>query len=167
LFLGFGSMPVTDAALLELARDAARRQGLRLVMSRGRTDLTTGDKDVCMVDDVDHAWLFPRCAAIVHHGGASTTGAALIAGKPQVVCAVFADQPMWGRRVHKLGVGEMLRFQRLSASRLHACLTRVRSDEVAQRAAQLGATLSAKPSGALLAAQHISEHGHTYPIPGT
>ena len=27
-------------------------------------------KNVLVVDHVPHAWLFPRCCAVVHHGGA-------------------------------------------------------------------------------------------------
>jgi UDP:flavonoid glycosyltransferase YjiC (YdhE family) len=31
-----------------------------------------------------HAWLFPKCSVIVHHGGSGTTAAATYAGVPQV-----------------------------------------------------------------------------------
>ena len=44
-------------------------------------------------------------AAVVHHGGAGTTAAALRAGIPSVVIPFFADQFYWGSRVTKLGVG--------------------------------------------------------------
>ena len=50
-------------------------------------------------------WLFPRVAAVVHHGGAGTTAAGLRAGKPSVICPFFIDQPLWGKRVHALGAG--------------------------------------------------------------
>jgi UDP:flavonoid glycosyltransferase YjiC (YdhE family) len=42
--------------------------------------------------DAPHARLFPRCAAIVHHGGAGTTAAALRAGTAQVILPVMLDQ---------------------------------------------------------------------------
>ncbi|MEZ4767876.1 MAG: hypothetical protein R2844_05555 [Caldilineales bacterium] len=62
--------------------------------------------DVLFVDNVPHTWLFPRMAAVVHHGGAGTTGAGLRAGVPSLV-APFApnDQPAWAERVADLGVG--------------------------------------------------------------
>jgi UDP:flavonoid glycosyltransferase YjiC (YdhE family) len=44
---------------------------------------------------VRHAELLPRCAALVHHGGAGTTAAALRCGTPQVVCAFQFDQHHW------------------------------------------------------------------------
>ncbi|MEU4539861.1 nucleotide disphospho-sugar-binding domain-containing protein [Streptosporangium sp. NPDC023825] len=43
-------------------------------------------------------------AAIVHHGGSGTTGAALAAGRPQVICPFVADQPFWAARAHAAGV---------------------------------------------------------------
>lgn len=41
--------------------------------------------------------------AIVHHGGAGTTAAALHAGKPQVIWPFGVDQPYWARRMKTLG----------------------------------------------------------------
>ncbi|MFC7102502.1 glycosyltransferase [Nonomuraea rubra] len=63
------------------------------------------DDDVRVVGEVAHERLFPRTAAVVHHGGAGTTGTALAAGVPNVVCPFFSDQPFWGRRVAALGAG--------------------------------------------------------------
>ena len=44
-------------------------------------------------------------AAVVHHGGAGTTAAGLLAGVPTVVVPHFADQFFWGHLIHKLGMG--------------------------------------------------------------
>jgi sterol 3beta-glucosyltransferase len=60
---------------------------------------------VLMVDSISHSWLFPRMAAVVHHGGAGTTAAGLRAGVPSIVIPFFGDQLFWGQRVAKLGVG--------------------------------------------------------------
>ncbi|MFD0491303.1 nucleotide disphospho-sugar-binding domain-containing protein [Saccharopolyspora spinosporotrichia] len=48
--------------------------------------------------DVPHDWLFPRTAAVVHHGGAGTTGAGVRAGVPAVITPVIADQPFWAKQ---------------------------------------------------------------------
>ncbi|GER28297.1 sterol 3-beta-glucosyltransferase UGT80A2 [Striga asiatica] len=45
------------------------------------------------LDNCPHDWLFTRCAAVVHHGGAGTTAAGLKAAQ------------FWGERVHARGVG--------------------------------------------------------------
>ena len=99
-----------------------------------------------VVGDVPHGWLFPQMAAVVHHGGAGTTAAGLRAGLPTVVCPFFADQPLWGRRVHALGAGPPpIPARRLSAARLAQALTQaVRDPAMRQRAATLGERLRAE-----------------------
>ena len=57
------------------------------------------------VEPTPHEWLLPRVAAVVHHGGAGTTGAVLRAGVPSVGIPGFFDQPFWCRRVAELGAG--------------------------------------------------------------
>jgi sterol 3beta-glucosyltransferase len=57
-----------------------------------------------MVRHVPHAWLFPQTAAVVHHGGAGTTGAAVAAGRPQVIWPFGLDQYFWASRMTSLGV---------------------------------------------------------------
>ena len=44
-------------------------------------------------------------AAVVHHGGAGTTGAGLRAGVPNIITPAGADQFFWAERVAALGVG--------------------------------------------------------------
>ncbi|HLI51978.1 MAG TPA: nucleotide disphospho-sugar-binding domain-containing protein, partial [Thermomicrobiaceae bacterium] len=55
--------------------------------------------------DVPHSWLFPRMAAVVHHGGSGTTSQGLRAGVPTLIVPFIADQFYWGKRVQDLGVG--------------------------------------------------------------
>lgn len=107
VYVGFGSMPDRDSrGLAESALTAARRAGGRVVLLSGWSGLAAADHpDVIVVDDVSHRWLFPRVAAVVHHGGAGTTAAGLRAGRPTVVVPFFADQFFWGRRIAALGAG--------------------------------------------------------------
>ncbi|TQD72743.1 hypothetical protein C1H46_041711 [Malus baccata] len=60
---------------------------------------------VYLVDNCPHDWLFKRCSAVVHHGGAGTTAAGLKAACPTTIIPFFGDQPFWGERVHARGVG--------------------------------------------------------------
>jgi UDP:flavonoid glycosyltransferase YjiC (YdhE family) len=57
---------------------------------------------------VPHAVLFPRCDAIVSHGGSGTVIDGLAAGLPQVVLPMGADQPLNAARVEALGAGVVL-----------------------------------------------------------
>ena len=99
-----------------------------------------------MVDSVPFSWLFPRVAAVVHHGGAGTTSAGLRAGVPSIVIPFFADQPFWGQRVAALGVGPApIPRKKLTAERLaQAIHTAVTDQAMRQRAADLGVKIQAE-----------------------
>ena len=148
--VGFGSMTARDpAALLRTTLDALRAAGRRGVLLAGWSGLGVRAEDfpadVFLADEVPHAWLFPRCAAAVHHGGAGTTAASLRAGVPTVVVPFFADQPFWGRRVHALGVGPRpVPFRRLEAVGLAEALRGADDPDLRARASALGARLRAE-----------------------
>lgn len=65
-------------------------------------------KNILFVKSAPHGWLFPRCAATVHHGGAGTTAAALLAGVPTIVTPFSFDQQYHADWVEKLGCGLQL-----------------------------------------------------------
>jgi sterol 3beta-glucosyltransferase len=134
VYVGFGSMAGRDpAATARLVLEAVRLSGVRAVVASGwgglaasaggslRAALPEGlaPERVHAIEAAPHAWLFPRTAAVVHHGGAGTTAAGLRAGCPTVVCPYFGDQPFWGARVAALGAGpNPLPQRRLSADAL-------------------------------------------------
>jgi sterol 3beta-glucosyltransferase len=86
IYFGFGSMPVSDD--FELVKMYARvcsqlgRRGVVLCSKIESMDTSTVSDIVFLVDSVPHWWLFPRCCAVVCHGGAGTTASALKAGVP-------------------------------------------------------------------------------------
>ena len=106
IYLGFGSMRASDQTGRVLV-ESARALGLRSILSQGWAGLTPDDMgDDCLsIGDVNHAKLFPRVAAIVHHGGAGTTASAARAGRAQVIIPHNYDQFYWAHRVQELGVG--------------------------------------------------------------
>lgn len=149
VYVGFGSMSSRNPeATANLILDALARAGQRGIIHTGwgglqRTDLPDS---VLMVDGVPFSWLFPRVAAVVHHGGAGTTSAGLRAGVPSVVVPFFGDQPYWGQRVADLGVGPApIPRKKLTAGRLaQAIQTAVTDQTMRQRAAELGARIRAE-----------------------
>jgi UDP:flavonoid glycosyltransferase YjiC (YdhE family) len=59
-------------------------------------------------DFVPFSRVFPRCAAVVHHGGIGTCAQGLAAGKPQLLMPMAHDQPDNGWRLRALRVGDYL-----------------------------------------------------------
>ncbi|MFI5315402.1 MAG: glycosyltransferase [Myxococcota bacterium] len=106
--VGFGSMPSPDPGALtrEVVR-ALALSGQRGLLLSGWGALADGElpETVLRVESAPHDWLFPRMAAVVHHGGAGTTSAALRAGVPSVVLPFIADQKFWGARIAAIGAG--------------------------------------------------------------
>lgn len=161
VYFGFGSMPVLDpAATLETICAVAGRCRVRAIVGAGwsRFDVDAADDRVKVVGAVDHDALLPRCRVAVHHGGAGTTAAAVIAGIPAVVCSVLADQPFWGARLQRLGVGTHLRFADLDAKALEAALHPALSQDYACRARALAETVNADPRAATVAADELERY---------
>src|SRR5690606_29845402 len=80
VYIGFGSMVGKDpAARARLILEALAQSGQRGLLASGWGGLTAADlpENVFMIEQAPHSWLFPRVAAVVHHGGAGTTAASL------------------------------------------------------------------------------------------
>jgi sterol 3beta-glucosyltransferase len=146
VYIGFGSMgsrnPVETADLVLAALERTGQRGI-LVSGWGGLSQAYLPDTVHMVDSVPHSWLFPRVAAVVHHGGAGTTAAGLRAGVPSIVVPFFGDQLFWGQRVEKLGVGTApIPRKQLTVEKLAQAIDRAVTDPIMrQRAANLGAKI--------------------------
>jgi sterol 3beta-glucosyltransferase len=149
IYIGFGSLLSRGSEKASrIVLDALKQSGQRGVMATGWGGLSQSDlpDEVFSVESVPHDWLFPRMAAVVHHGGAGTTGAGLRAGVPSIVIPFSKDQPFWARRVKALGAGpDPIPRKRLTASRLaHAMRVAVMDESIRKRAAVLGQTIRAE-----------------------
>ncbi|KAF3463434.1 glycosyltransferase [Streptomyces sp. Tu 3180] len=143
VFVGLGSFVAADAARLSaLITRALRKAGLRGIVQSGWTDLHVESEDVLTVSEVPHEWLFPRMAAVVHHGGAGTTAAGLRAGVPAVPVPGQLDAYFWAARLTALGSAPThVPYRDLTASRLAEALRhavddpayRIRSRGIADR----------------------------------
>ncbi|MGC0374260.1 glycosyltransferase [Streptomyces sp. SAI-229] len=150
VLIGFGSMASGDGERLsEIAVRALRHAGLRGILQAGSAELTADGDDVLTIGDVPHALLFPRLAAVVHHGGAGTSAAALRAGVPAVTVPVTADQPFWAGRLAALGAAtDPIPFRSLTAERLAASLHQAVRQQSHSRAAATAAHHMATEDGA-------------------
>ncbi|MGI5291882.1 glycosyltransferase [Nonomuraea polychroma] len=140
VYVGFGSMAGTDPERVgRVVAEAVQLAGVRAVLASGWGGIRMGDlpDTVFTLDQAPHDWLFPRMAAIVHHGGSGTTGAALAAGRPQVVCPFVADQPFWAARTHAAGVAPQPQPQRrLTPDGLAAAIRQATTDPAMTAAAE-------------------------------
>ncbi len=149
VYIGFGSMTTRNPAqVTEIALEALRRSHQRGLLMTGWGGLSRADlpDDVFVIDGAPHDWLFPRMAAVVHHGGCGTTAAGLRAGIPAIVVPFFADQPFWAERVHTLGVGPTpIQRNELTAARLAAAIdVAVNDTPLRKRMAALGRRIDAE-----------------------
>jgi len=139
VYVGFGSMVSEDpAALRRTVTEALRLAGVRGVVASGWAGFEEGVRDgIIVIPPVPHGWLFPRMAAVIHHGGAGTTANGFAAGVPCVICPFFGDQPGWARRSVALGVGASpVPRKTLSAERLAASIREAVGDTRLKRNAR-------------------------------
>jgi UDP:flavonoid glycosyltransferase YjiC (YdhE family) len=150
VYVGFGSMSHGDpAAATRRVLAALQMAGQRGVLLSGWGGLRAADlpPSVYMAETIPHSWLFPRVAAVVHHGGAGTTAAGLRAGAPTITAPFISlDQNFWGWRVADLGVGlPPISANRLTAKNLAEAIVQAVTDAgMRQRAAELGAKIRAE-----------------------
>jgi sterol 3beta-glucosyltransferase len=146
VYVGFGSMsgrqPEKLARLVLEALAQSGQRGLLLTGWGGMRALSAPDS-VFVLDSAPHSWLFPRMAAVVHHGGAGTTAEGLRAGVPTLILPFAVDQAFWGKRVKALGVGpNPIPFRKLTAEKLARAIQKaVTQPEIKRGAARLGAAI--------------------------
>lgn len=148
VYVGLGShtVPAVREAMRHTV-DAALALGHRVVVQRGSglEDEDGYDERVLFVGDVPHELLFPRAAALVHHGGAGTTAQALRAARPQVVMPFTMDQPFFARRVHEIGVGAApVPTTEATPGRMRTALQEALRPFVVQRAVEVGEKVRAE-----------------------
>jgi sterol 3beta-glucosyltransferase len=95
--------------------------------------------NIIAVDAVPHSWLFPKMAAVCHHGGAGTSAAGFKAGVPSVIVPFALDQFAWATRSYELGIGsEPLPFKKINAKNLSLAIMNATKPEICEAAANIG-----------------------------
>jgi sterol 3beta-glucosyltransferase len=162
VYVGFGSIGDPSAAeqTTRTVIEALQLAGQRGVLATGWSGMAQLDslpEDIFILESAPHAWLFPRMAAVVHHGGAGTTAAGLRADVPAVVIPSGLDQFAWARRLHELGASAApLPRKSLTAGGLAAAIRSALQREVVSAASALGEQIRSE-NGAAYAAQIIVE----------
>ena len=102
--------------------------------------------------------LFPRCRAVVNHGGIGTVAKAMAAGVPQLIRPICFDQIDNGMRVKKLGVGDCLRSEPFSGKQMATALAALMTEETRRNCRQL--TMRFGKSDAFVGAAELVEQLH-------
>ncbi|KKY16163.1 putative udp- transferase [Diplodia seriata] len=167
VYIGFGSIVVDDPdAFTDMILRAVSLAGVRALVSKGWGGIGGGGnssgassssaassvpENIFLLDNTPHDWLFPRVAAVVHHGGAGTTAIGLKCGRPTMIVPFFGDQPFWGAMVAKAQAGAhaCVPYRKLTAERLAQGIRQCLEDEEAGRnAARLAESIAVEGDGA-------------------
>jgi UDP:flavonoid glycosyltransferase YjiC (YdhE family) len=162
LYVGFGSMADRQATQrTKVIIQALGQTKQRAVVFSGWGGVETHDlpETVFQTGSIPHEWLFPRMAAIIHHGGAGTTIAAAKSGVPSMVIPFLGDQFFWGRRIAKIGIGPSpIPMRELAVTRLTRAIEQMLSDRAMRaRAQEVGQKIQAE-DGVQKAVQVIERH---------
>jgi sterol 3beta-glucosyltransferase len=162
----FGSMVTADERrindVVRLSLQQAHRRGI-ILRGWGGLEPDRPDIDLLYLDAAPHDWLFPRCRAIVHHGGAGTTAAALRSGVPNVVVSHAGDQFFWGKRVAALGAGPVpIPVKSLTVSALTGALAQADTPHMRASAQEIGRRIRAE-DGLGECIRLIEQHAQAFP----
>ncbi|TDH66247.1 hypothetical protein CCR75_001831 [Bremia lactucae] len=142
IFVGFGSMILQNPKdVTKMIIEAAEVARVRVLIQSGWSHMAENvmiPNNIFVLGSCPHEWLMERVSAVVHHGGAGTTAAGLLAGKPTFVVPFFGDQPFWGRVVFEAKVGiEPCPISQLTTEKLQVAFEALESPQLRKRASAM------------------------------
>jgi UDP:flavonoid glycosyltransferase YjiC (YdhE family) len=156
-----GSAAVFDARNFYIAAvEAMRALNKRAILLIGNeanrpANLPQNGGQIAAFEYAPFSELFPRGAAVVHQGGAGTTGQVLRARVPSIVMPYSHDQPDHAMRLQRLGVGRTLPRPQYNAATLAGELGTLLGDaSFALKAREIGARMQ-KENGTVAAVDVI------------
>jgi UDP:flavonoid glycosyltransferase YjiC (YdhE family) len=160
VYAGFGSMPMRDQIRnIAVIVEAARLSGQRTVISKfwdEPSEFSNSD-DIFFITKYPHLKLFPKMAAVIHHGGAGTTATTAISGVPQVIVPHLLDQYYWGNQIYQsqLGPSPIWRSE-LTSTKLAAAIRQCLSNEQFRQKARDVAGIIKQQDGLELTVREIT-----------
>ncbi len=189
IFLSFGSMKGVDNLLVSSIsaisafankheNDSTKKTSVIIVIPfddkrdemKSLCSKNYSNLNILFLKSIPHPIVFPKCSVVIHHGGAGTTMASILAGVPSIIIPVLAwsDQTFWGRVIEEQGLGKCVnRFvhkELLSNAKLlereiekdleHCVLDKYLSDFIQK----FGAQMRDQPEGSEIAADIIQQH---------
>ncbi len=160
LVVTLGSMVMVDPVPFRhaLVRCLERAQQ-RAILIADWTALQGGeDGRLLELREAPYEWLFPRAAAVVHHGGVGTVAAALRAATPSILLPQIACQEILGRMLVREGLATgLFDLRRLDPAAVAEAIRRAGDADV-RRATRRWQEVVAGEGGVERAADLIEEH---------
>jgi sterol 3beta-glucosyltransferase len=167
VYVGFGSAGARDPENLTRqvlrALEMTGQRGILLAGGGRALARLPAPSTVLYVQSVPHRWLYPRVAAVVHHGGPGTMAAALLAGIPGIIAPLVIDQHAWARITERLGVGLRVATMRtVNAEELAPAIgTAVSDTNLRARAAAMGEKIRAE-NGVACAVEIVERYARDF-----
>ena len=183
IYIGFGSMCGEENFATEMTRTCLQslmNNGLRGILLGGWAGLTRerldssedrelisyAERNVFEVPACSHVWLFPRCSAVVHHGGAGTLAIGLRSSCPTVVCPFIFDQEYFGELVRVHGCGVVTAAARnVTVKELSTAINTAVTDQAIRRNVEEYSKVVAGEDGIANAIDFIEEVAGSFPFP--
>lgn len=108
IFVAFGKAESEELRELQVRTlKAVKETGIRAIFQGDQVSdtLKKNTDKILFVGNILYGYIFPKVKAVVHHGGNTTNGLSLRAGKPTLVIPLALDQYFYGRMVNRLGAG--------------------------------------------------------------
>lgn len=161
IYFGFGSIPVESPAdTVAMISSACARLGERALIGAAGSDFSkvpVGDH-VKVVGTLNYPTVFPRCRALVHHGGSSTTPIGMRAGVPQLILYWDMVHAVYGAAVKRLKVGTARRFSTATEASLVEDLRTILSPQYVARARDLATRITEPAVSAAATADLLEEY---------
>ncbi len=168
LFVSLGTMEhFAPAQARDLVTRAARVAGVHAIVQTKVAGGEGRDGDLYFLPWAPHEAIVPRCSAMVIHGGAGTTHAALEAGVPAVPLPFIMEQGMWGSLLHEAGSATRpLKFWKATPEKLAANIRQAMASEAMRRKAAELAAIAANEDGTGEAVRALEALGKSPAAPG-
>lgn len=141
VYIGFGSIPIPKPEkVIDIITEILNTTSDRFVFCIGWSVIPNlpQHKNLFVVSNINHEWLFPLCKVAIIHGGIGTMATVIKSKIPSIVISILADQPYNGKIVEKNKIGVHIPFQNITTKKLLDGIEKTQSDEYIKNAVTLG-----------------------------
>jgi UDP:flavonoid glycosyltransferase YjiC (YdhE family) len=135
--LGTGMMHAQK--VYEQVMEACKTLKVRAIVLTGHIEQIPESPQIHLCSFAPFQELFPKCMAVVHHGGVGTIAKALAAGIPQFILPFAFDQMDNATRVKRLGVGHWLKPKKRNTRSITEGLRKILSPAVRKQCETMAA----------------------------